>query len=922
MKVRIYPRVLFRVPAFSLEETLSDKWEDLKAAIAKSSGDFYELIADTTQDQINTLPEPVQQTLWKYFNRAKYRATPYGAFAGVGICPIDPAPLQIFASQSLYVMTGWSEPIEDRQCQAQTIFRANTALYTVKNRIRYLRNRNGQFELTELEVDDQIKKILRAAEDGISFEDLSLIVKADFTKRTLQGLLANLQERQLIYSNKMPNLIGEDFFTRHSIPPGAQPPYIIATRAWQAGGLDPVTIRHLPELIEKLRRTIPVKKQTDLEAFKVAFKKKFDFREVPLMRALDPELGISYGSLDLNTQEPELVSELANRRSPSGEREDQKLLDHLAKFSGWSDENMAFSLEKFPDFTDNPQLLPNTFNVIASPFGEGLCIETAGGATATALLGRFSHAGQDFHELARELAQVEQDANPEVLFFDIAYSAEPQIDNVNRRRNIYNHQVNILNYGEGAGCIPISDIRIAMVKGELQLRSCSMNKRLIPRMASAYNFSRSQLSLFRLLADLQYQGLHNRLTFDLQEYFPGKQFYPRVTFKNLIVSRAKWILEKQSFDVDSLKQYLLTLGVPANFRTVNGDQRLQFDVHNDTDLKILAGMLKKLSLVIEESPLSAETPRVIDVHNKPYAVEFVIPLYHNESIFRPFIPDLPQRESDQSDFMPGQGWLYYEIFCHPCRANDLLQNKLARFVKRHHKMIRKWFFIRYFEAGHHIRFRMLLKEQSHQGIITLGLNELLQEDLQTGIISDVTLRTYHREMERYGHDIDGTESHFCVDSRFVLAMLRDSSDPFRYICLCHRLMNDIRQSRVLPDGMVDDLNHFSCNVFAEEHRLSGKEFSELNDNYKSYLQIHGDELNSYQEKLYSRFSLSFKNALTTCPPERQKQLYLNLIHMHCNRLFTEHQRTYELLVYYFWERAAKAEKSKAKQPANQIPAFA
>ena len=85
MKVKIYPDLIFRTPKFSYQSELTDCWEELKEAISISSDAFYQTIKEVKADELGTLQPKVLFTIWKYFNRARFRSTPYGTFAGFSI---------------------------------------------------------------------------------------------------------------------------------------------------------------------------------------------------------------------------------------------------------------------------------------------------------------------------------------------------------------------------------------------------------------------------------------------------------------------------------------------------------------------------------------------------------------------------------------------------------------------------------------------------------------------------------------------------------------------------------------------------------------------------------------------------------------------------------------------------------------------
>ena len=77
MKVESHHSILYRTPQFPINASLEESWSELKESIRLASPYFYGIIKDLDADQITTQTESIQFTIAKYFNRAKFRATPY-----------------------------------------------------------------------------------------------------------------------------------------------------------------------------------------------------------------------------------------------------------------------------------------------------------------------------------------------------------------------------------------------------------------------------------------------------------------------------------------------------------------------------------------------------------------------------------------------------------------------------------------------------------------------------------------------------------------------------------------------------------------------------------------------------------------------------------------------------------------------------
>lgn len=109
-------RFLFRTPLFDLDpssiEEIEQNWPKVLNAIQYSSSDFYLQIKDS---QFQELTSFQQKKIYKYLLRGRYRATPFGYWAGVGIGSfeeIEKKSLDLFSIENLETL-GKSQFPED-----------------------------------------------------------------------------------------------------------------------------------------------------------------------------------------------------------------------------------------------------------------------------------------------------------------------------------------------------------------------------------------------------------------------------------------------------------------------------------------------------------------------------------------------------------------------------------------------------------------------------------------------------------------------------------------------------------------------------------------------------------------------------------------------------------------------------------------
>lgn len=455
MKMKLDDQVLFRVPQFPINSRLHDCWDALKQSIRRSSDNFYEVIKHLNIEDLDKQPETVRHTIWKYFNRARFRATPYGSFGSIGHTMLNQSgngELTISDKQYLHRYLNWPETEKVQFSFAELVSRdvkllANGTYYFVGNDIRYV----GRFQEGYLLVDtlktDPVIAILAACKQptpiSAVLKEINILPGQQTFLRTLEMML----DDQLLFCDLHPNIIGTDYFARIEYQPEKNPAqYIIAERPLITGTIDPNQFKNLPDLILKLHQILPTYIAPETDQFKNRFIKKFGGRSVPLMVALDPEIGVGYAGLDKDMLTSELIGQLQVNKSSKPKEHGGSTLDLLLP-SIMDQVKQTIDIEDIvpPELPDN-QPLPNTLSVLCTVADDLIIIDHIGGTTANALLGRFTPVNDQIRDMAKNLADLEAGANPDVLLFDVGYLVGNHVDNVNRRRSVYDFQLNLLNY--------------------------------------------------------------------------------------------------------------------------------------------------------------------------------------------------------------------------------------------------------------------------------------------------------------------------------------------------------------------------------------------------------------------------------------------------------------------------------------------
>ena len=785
---------------------------------------------------------------------------------------------------------------------------SNATFYPFADEVRYLKH-NGQYiELASVDSFPELICLLNACKSQTSLSALSETMCAQFgmSEKRTRHLAKQLIDLQLLFSERQANITGQDYFNRLGIPVKSGPDnYIIAQRSRLHAPLKPEQMRAFDELLEWLRHNFETKDPADLLAFKTAFRYKYEGNMVSLAQALDPESGIGYGDAPLSAAST-MHTELKNY-----------LLRHIINGEDIYLENFVASQAK-----ESAQF-PNTFSALVRFYGEQMVIDALGGITANSLIGRFSLADNEIEAMGKDIALYEEQANPDIVFFDVAYQAEGHVDNVNRRAHFYRYELPLLSYSTLKDPITADDLYITMKRQELILYSRKLRKRVMPRIPSAYNYRRSDLPLFRFLCDIQRQGLFTGMSFHLAEEFPGFDYYPTIRFKNFILASSIWKLpaellqeKDRGIQAKKVEQWLNATVADRLFRSGHGDQTLCFDPKMNMDRQAFINYIrsfKGMSCYLQEALVKPEEG-IKDAQGRTYMAQYLFNFGHQKPLYKPLNHTFDTYPAKTDAFkLPGEEWLYFEIYAHPNRSNTILKSLITNSKTLKNK-IRKWFFIRYSHPAPHIRFRIKLKNANDSGVVLQNIQQGIKPFLVKGYVQDFCLKTYFREIMRYQvAPIDLIERFFAADSRYVFNLIpKFCDDEHRYAEAIYFMEHLFPVFSIEPKEQQFFTEQIAA-AFAREMQTDYRLFKQINTYYKP-INLLLEKLRSRPEPaIFPLIQQLFIKIMNYCTQrEARHTMFADLIHMHVNRLFVAEQRYHEMVIYQLMRNHLRAKQAQLR----------
>ena len=244
---------------------------------------------------------------------------------------------------------------------------------------------------------------------------------------------------------------------------------------------------------------------------------------------------------------------------------------------------------------------------------ELLFIDSAGGMSAAKLLARFCNGNPAINDLTKEIIKKENDFYDDMILAEIVHIPEARIGNIIKRPVLREYEIPYLaNAGvEEQFQIAIDDLMVSVKNNTIILRSKKHNKRVLPCLSNAHNYGKNALPIYHFLCDLQSQGMKPIYSFSWGNLESHYSYFPRVTYKEVILSKEKWIFKKEdlapfyTLEKEALKEAFLkwkeSNKIPNRVNWVDYDNTLLLDFDKEISIELFLKSVKSLdSIVLEE----------------------------------------------------------------------------------------------------------------------------------------------------------------------------------------------------------------------------------------------------------------------------------------------------------------------------------
>jgi thiopeptide-type bacteriocin biosynthesis protein len=968
----------------------------------------------------------VESALVAYFSRAAARATPFGLFAGCTTGTVSSETRLRLQARERYrrysridmdYLWALAEAVErDPKVRDAFMYQPNSSLYEVAGRLHLTEGRVGDngrsYHLVAVDKTPELAAVLERARGGATLRALAeVLIDDEISQEEAEAYVAELADGQLLVADVRPRVTGEDPMDDLIAALAGHPSTTAVGERLQEAravlkfidaevGTSPDHYRGVAGLLSglpaepNLSRLIQVDmvkpaEQATLDARVVAeiaagarllhrlqrpetggafarfgqeFSARYETREVPLVEALDEEIGIGFGRSDSPLAEASPLLAGVPFRAGDGDGEpwtarDAVLLRKLGYALAQGRDEISLERADIEALSADERLpLPDAFHVMVtlaaaseSAVAGGdfrVLLHGVGGPSGARMLGRFCHADPSLLDFVREHLRAEEARRPEALFAEIVHLPEGRVGNILFRPLLRAYEIPFLGRSGAAPAaqIPVTDLLVCVRDGRVVLRSRRLGREIVPRLTTAHNYGWRSLGLYRFLCALQHQDVLGGVSWDWGA-LETAPFLPRVVSGRLVLSRACWNLDETelraltqaaSGSAADLRDWRGRLRLPRYVALVDDDNELVVDLDNALSVTALGHQLRgrRRATLVEMYPrpdeLCATGPEGRFVH------ELVVP-------FVKTTPSAPQAQpatigAVRRRFPPGSEWLYVKLYTGMGTADQVLNHLIDPLVRSSLRTgaADSWFFLRYGDPDWHLRLRLHGEPERLHTDVLPRLQSAAGALLDDGRLWRIQLDTYEREVERYGgaRGIELAESVFAADSEAVLRIISALSGDvgldlrWRLALLgMDRLFDDLGLSLEEKRASVRQ----SRLAFGREFRVDGAFRNQVGKRYRterasleSLLRADPDPAGPLAEGVRALQDRSLRLAPVTRELRRLAEdgqlaepiddLAKSFAHMHVNRLLRSAQRAQELVLYELLDRVYSSRSARADAP--------
>ncbi|MDX1996405.1 MAG: lantibiotic dehydratase [Thermoanaerobaculia bacterium] len=551
---------------------------------------------------------------------------------------------------------------------------------------------------------------------------------------------------------------------------------VSAYRGVREGALSQEVAAEIGRGLELLASLAPNSNPPALEAFREAAERRYGLTSIPLLELLDERLGLGREWRRFLKNESTAVTVSTDSLSLPFEAVSRSREEWILR-----DEDVAPFLERGAQRATSLRSLAAVVTLGEADNSESIVVLHGGyGPSAATLLGRFCVGHTELQERVRDLAEREQlSCDPSLWLAEISHLPAIRAGNVLHRPTLRKFQVPVLapSAPRGAVCLALEDLWVRSDGTKLRLYSRQTRREVEPSSLNAHNFRfQGNLSIYQFLSLLPLQGTPQPLRWSWGRAFERAVFLPRVRWGRLILSRARWHLDRSRVRAEALEAWIDQNAVPRFIGLITGEDEIALDLRSNAGMEMLHEESRRRERVALAEILPLPNELAVRDERGRYCHELIVPFLSSGSPPKASSQKLPPIARRPSRRRHSDRWLYLRLYAPDQELDEILLQCIYPTIAKlkRDSQLEKWYFLRYSDPDHHVRLRILpaakISPEDLLGIVGHEIGPFLK----CRALHRLEWAAHEVEDHRYGppSTLAIVEEVFTSDSEWVLELIQ------------------------------------------------------------------------------------------------------------------------------------------------------
>jgi hypothetical protein len=858
---------IVRKPLFDFDiddpKAINANYPKILEAIKLSSRDFYSVIKDSPFEELG---EKEIRTLRKYLIRGKYRATPFGKFASVGVSGKDYGSkennktldeLRKIKPSQVYEIKERLK--KDENFLASGSFKLGYLMHLQSDSYQYWEfdYKNATWELSQTKSNSVLNEIYTSfkTSESLTFQTFYGWF-IDATKEDVFACWKEIIRQEFLipiyegkeYENELNSLTKE---------------YDIDGISIGETGISSVDQDEIfKTVIQEMGSLFKPFHSEFLENIKSTFQKYFDDRQVPLKHFFS---------------HPKILESLKNGSQENPGPNKEKSHKNLWNLGGYALQREKGSIDLSGIYQKRRLNFDGILHLLLKSLGHNKhLLVDANTFLGMGYLGRFTEYPSIYDYQKSLFKMLSEQSDKMIRYFDFPLIESPDLQGIQSHKNVCDYEIDFNLRRQSNGKIPWENVYIYLHNGNFHLCSEGQEFELKPLLQHALNPRRMKCPWGRLFYEISIDG---KLGLDNSLLTGSKSFgyLPELRWKNILVQPESWYFDAKNYPKPITEQHL------SNFITANNlprhlwvgyyDQELRIDLENPIDRRIMLLELRRYQrVIVKADPKEVDTKKI---KHTQYLISRA-----SENTARVTVPTYPNKI-----YRKAEEWLSLKVYAKPFNLPLILRQFWKGYLRPNKNQYCLWHFLYYKDTESHIRIRVRLREKFKK----TGKSKIFTVLHGIKEIDKIENSDYYPEYDKYGNEgIELSELIFFKESNWIL-----SARP--------GIINWDFEKKVwfLFRYFLGVIHHFTMEktffAIAKENSFVGQE---LRNHFKSmYVKLKKEEHIFYHGILSVVFQVLEKHPLKESP-DRFTFLLLNHLHMLVNRVFLEDGLEVEKLVWW------------------------